>query len=125
MNKPIGKAVFGITTVAFFGIAALVISTLGSEVQSTMKQNALVIDQEKAKAKAELDRQLKRDGIASEFLKNNPEYEPAIQDGIDPLSAYEVRASLNDDYKQPEIDPDKLQRPRLVCAKCLKTILQN
>lgn len=108
MNKPIGKAVFGITTVAFFGIAALVISTLGSEVQSTMKQNALVIDQEKAKAKAELDRQLKRDGIASEFLKNNPEYEPAIQDGIDPLSAYEVRASLNDDYKQPEIDPDKL-----------------
>jgi len=55
MNQSIGKIVFGILIVAFFGIATLVISTLGSEVQSMIKQNALVIDEEKAKVQAELD----------------------------------------------------------------------
>lgn len=108
MSGPLGKIFFGVFVVGFLGASALVVSTLGADVGATLSQNAKIAEDERRKKQEQLQRQAERDGIATEFLKNNPEYGNLDQLGQDNVNAYEVRASLNEAGPNPTVNADDL-----------------
>ena len=108
MSGLLGKLIFGIFIFGFLGASAAVVSTLGGEVRETMAENALAVSQEKQRVQDEIARKEERDGIASEFLKNNPQYSTLSDVTPEELNAYEMRTTLQETYKQPEVDPDDL-----------------
>jgi hypothetical protein len=108
MNNLIGKVAFCIFIVGFLGASASVVSTLGSEVRETLTTNAQTIDQQKKRKEEELVRQTKRAGIASEFMKNNPEFSALDLVDLETLNAFEVRNSLKREPELPIVNADSL-----------------
>jgi hypothetical protein len=108
MNGLIGKVVFAVFVIGFLGASVSVVSTLGGEVRETLAINAQSIDQEKSLKEAELVRQTKRASIASEFMKNNPQFSGLNQMDLDTLNAFEVRNSLNVGAQKPVVNADEL-----------------
>jgi hypothetical protein len=108
MTGPIGKIAFGVFVFGFLGASAAVVSTLGGEVRSTLAENAKEASQQKIRSQEEDDRKAKRDGIATEFLKNNPQYSTLDQVDMEALNAYEMRSTLAPEYKPAQVDADSL-----------------
>tara|TARA_R110002096_G_scaffold51390_1_gene134327 strand:- start:25013 stop:26848 length:1836 start_codon:yes stop_codon:yes gene_type:complete len=108
MTGPIGKIAFGVFVIGFLGASATVVTTLGGEVSGALTDNAKRAAEESQRKQEEAALQTKRNGIASEFLKNNPEYTTLDQVDLEALNAYEMRTTLQDEYQAPKVDADSL-----------------
>ena len=108
MNGLFGKVVFGVFVVGFLGTSATVVSTLGGEVRDTLSANAATIERERKSKQEELLRQTKRAGIASEFMKNNPQFSALDEVDLETLNAFEARKSVEPEPSGPVVNADEL-----------------
>ncbi|GLQ35284.1 hypothetical protein GCM10007939_15670 [Amylibacter marinus] len=74
MTQHIEKIAIGAFVICFLGVAGAVLVTLGSKVSETISHNSAELRQQQELAHAAALRRAETDGIASEFLRNNPEY---------------------------------------------------
>ena len=95
----IGKISFGLFVALFLASSVAVVMTLGGEVSHAMSENAENIRQEKKRISEEQKRIVESENIATEFLRNNPEYSVISGSQNDDLSDFQMRAALNSETK--------------------------
>jgi len=103
-----GKIFIGLFIAGFFSVSSFVVYSLGGQVGETLVENQQRIVVEREVAAKEEATDLERKAIASEFLRENPEYSALESPETEEFSDAQLLEILTQENTQPEIAAEDL-----------------